>query len=442
MKIIITHILITVFLIFFNTSCIPNFLKNNDSIPYGFEKVDFSPIQNPREMTRASLDKSTSSLNSLNNIFVSYSENIIKQKENFINKDQVLNKILSEDVLNNFVQKLPDFLDNTSLTKAINNLDPSSFVLTTTPLNLDSSLKNIDTSYIFTQITGQQQKVTKLNEIQYFDENNILIDNSNISSTFLVNTYYARNLNSNWNFPLNNTTSSNSNWELLVQCVSAQINIIDKNIIYNIPAWPRVSIIQLNPNLLNTDKYILVKNNLFLDLIKTKNFIPVGNMNTRTLRIFNNSNINFSPQSSIYYSLKIIETPSNPLIGKNYIYFQDGMTNFFSRFISGDIDKENILNVFVSWQALINKSWFDLTRKIDSSYNVPYYTNTIPLNYLNNKNLPVHISSSKDFQNGGIHYIDPNDKSYLLNIPNLVDATSIGLNEIILTNICNNIIKK
>ncbi len=439
MKKIITHILLTVFLIFFNTSCIPNFLKNNDSIPYGFEKIDFSPLQNPREMTRASLDKSTNSLNSLNNIFVNYSENIIKQKENFINKDQVLNEILTEDILNNFVQNLPDFIDNNSLARAIKNLGPSSFVITTTPLNLDSSLKNIDTSNVFIQLTGQQNKVTKLNEIQYFDENGILIDSSNISSNFFVNTYYARNLNSNWNFPLNNSTNSNSNWELLVQCVSAQIKILNKNTTYNIPSWPRVSIIQLNPNLTNTDKYILIKNNLFLDLIKTQSFIPVGNMNTRTLRIFNNSNINFSPQSSIYYSLKIIDTPSNPLIGKNYIYFQDGMTSFFSRFISGEIDKENITNTFVSWQALINKSWFDITRKLDPSNNVPYYSNIIPLNFLNNKNLPVNNSSSKDFQTGGIHYIDPNDKTNLLNIPNLIDASSIGLNETILTNICNNI---
>ena len=42
MKKIITHILLTVFLIFFNISCIPNFLKNNDSIPYVFEKIVFS----------------------------------------------------------------------------------------------------------------------------------------------------------------------------------------------------------------------------------------------------------------------------------------------------------------------------------------------------------------------------------------------------------------
>lgn len=423
---------------FLPLSCVPNFLKNNDSIPNGYEKINFSPKNDPSEMIRDSLDKSISTLLSLNNIFPNYSSNIIQQMNMFLNDNQNLNSILNENIFSSVVNNLPPFPDPTSLAKAINSLDNSSFILTATPSNTINQNIQSDKNNIFTKIIGKTIQSNSLNEIQFMDNNGNIINNKNINANYKINTYYVKNFFPSWVSPLNNT---NNTWEMMVQCVSAKINMVEDSNSYDIAPWPRITILHLNPNSTISDKYILVKNNIIYNTINQSSFIPIGNITQRTQRIYNASTNGLAPQSLLFNSLSQIQNPSIPLTGESYVYFQDGMTSFFSRFLAASLTPKVILNNFTSWQISVNKSWFDITRKLDSSNNIPQYIGKIPANYLNNQNIPVNSSYSSDYQLGGIHYIDQTDtKELLLQVPNNLDATSIGLDESSLKNICLNII--
>jgi hypothetical protein len=435
-------LLVATFLIFsfLPLSCIPNLFKNNDSIPSGYEKINFSAYNNPSELIRDSLDQSNSTILSLNNIFPNYSSNIIQQMNLFINNNKSLNLILNESIFSSIVNKLPSFPDPNTLLNAINLLNSSSFILTATPTNtLDPKVQS-DSSNIFTKITGTPIQVNALNGIQFIDNNGNNISSSNITAKYTINTYYIKNFYQSWSFPLNNTNNTNSTWEFMVQCVKANLTILGDTNTYNIPPWPRISIILLNPNTTITDKYILIKNTLKYNSINQPTFIPIGNISQRTQRAYNSISNGFAPQSLIFNSLTQIQSQNTPLTGGNYIYFQDGMTSFFSRLLASYLTQKNMINSFASWQILVNKSWFDITRTLDSSYNIPTFTGNIPVNFLSAQNIPVNISYSKDFQPGGIHYIDPTDTTdFLPQIPNILDATSIGLDETTLTTVCSNI---
>ncbi len=118
------------------------------------------------------------------------------------------------------------------------------------------------------------------------------------------------------------------------------------------------------------------------------------------------------------------------------------MSSFFSRLVSSKLTKKNMLNNFASWQISVNKSWFDITRNLDFSNHVPSFIGDIPMNYLNSQNIPVNSSYSNDFQPSGIHNIDITDSTYFLpQIPNILNAASIGINEASLTEICKNIME-
>ena len=428
------------FFIFIPLSCIPNLFKNNDSIPTGYEKINFSPYNNPSELIRDSLDQSNSTLLGLNNIFPNYSPNIIQQMNLFIHDNQNLNTILNENIFSNVVNNLPSFPNQNTISNSINLLNSSSFILTATPINTLSPSIQSDSSHLFTKIVGNPVQVNSLNSIQFTDVNGNVINNKNITAQYTVNTYYAINFYQSWLFPLNNTNNTNSNWEFMVQCVKANLTILGDNNTYNIPPWPRIAIVLLNPNTTITDKYILIKNNLVYNSIVPPTFVPMGNITQRTQRTYSSLSNGLAPQSLLYNSITQIQNVSIPLTGDNHIYFQDGMSSFFSRLLSSNLTNTNMYNNFASWQILVNKSWFDMIRTLDSSYNIPAFTGNIPINYLNSQNIPVNSSYSNDFQPGGIHYINPSDTSdFLLQIPNILDATSIGLNETSLTTICSNI---
>ena len=171
MKKIIPHTLVITCATSLSTSCIPNFLKNNDSIPRGYEKIDFSPLLSPKEMIRDPLEKSGISISSINYIFPNYSSNLVDQVKTFSSSNQSLNSILNEYHFANFVSSIPNFPDTNNLTSAINLLDNASFIKTVTPLDSFDIPKTTDlNNIIFTEIVGQQKDVPNLNEIQFFNK--------------------------------------------------------------------------------------------------------------------------------------------------------------------------------------------------------------------------------------------------------------------------------
>lgn len=101
-----------------------------------------------------------------------------------------------------------------------------------------------------------------------------------------------------------------------------------------------------------------------------------------------------------------------------------------------------MIHTFASWQTSVNKDWFEINRNRDASGNLPDFLGNLPIKYLNKDNNEVENTYSKDFQLGGIHYVNPKDtKPMLLEIPNSLNDNNLGLSEKDLTNICQNIVK-
>ena len=420
-------------------SCIPNFLKNNDSTPTGYEKINFSPKYSPSEIIRDALDQSNPMLLSLNNIFPNYSLNIIQNMDRYLKLNNNINSILNENSFTQYIKTFPSFPSLISINNTINSLETSSFIKNVTPIDKNILNYQNDKNNIFTKITGAPSKVSTLNNIQFFDLNGNIIDNSNINAKYIINTFYAINFYPSWVFSLNNPNSVASSWEFMVQCVSANVTIKGDSNTYTLPPWPRITIVLLNPNTSNTNEFVLIKNSLVFNNISTPTFIPLGNIHQKTLRTYNINATGLAPQSILYNSISQIQNPSSQLAEENYSYFQDGMSSFFARFSSANLIQNQIINTFASWQILVNKSWFDITRPLSEMNNTP---SLIPISYLNYQNVPVNNNYSNDFKLGGIHYINPaSPNDILLQVPNSLNASSVGMDENSLNNICNIILK-
>ncbi len=289
--------------IFTPLSCVPNLFKNNDSIPNGYEKINFAPYNNPSELNRNSLDQSESNLLSLNNIFPNYSPNIVQQMMLFLKDNQNLNSILSESIFSSAVNNVPLFPNSNTISNNIKLLNSSSFIFTATPINTLAQSIQSDKNGIFTKVVGTPIQVNSLNGIQFTDANDNVINNDKITAQYTVNTYYSLNFYQSWTFPLNNPNKIGSSWEFMVQCVKANLTILDESNTYSIPPWPRIAIVLLNPNTTVTDKYILIKNNLVYNSINQPTFIPIGNLIQRTQRTYNSISNGLAPQSLLLNSL-------------------------------------------------------------------------------------------------------------------------------------------
>lgn len=311
-------------------ACIPNLFKNNDSVPSGYDKINFSPANNPSELIRDSLDKSLPTIQSANNIFSNKGPLLSSQIQSFINSSYIINTILNENDFASYISDIPTYTDPTILKNKINALNSNSFIFTLDPINSFNQSFEPD-SFIFTKIIGKPKTSTNLYDLKIINNttNEIIKDKNIKSRLFTINTYYARNLFPSWNFPLNNSKNTKFTWEILLQCTKSEITLEGDNNKYEVSVWPRIAIIQLNSNSTLTDRYILIKNNLIFDE-NQKIIYSRSNLFQRTQRNYNLNSNGLAPQSYILNWLTTLDNMSTNTSGESYIFFQDGMSSFFT----------------------------------------------------------------------------------------------------------------
>lgn len=421
------------------TACTANFLKNNESTPEGFQKIDFSPKQNPSELIRNSLDQSTDSLASVENIFSNYNTNLVMSVQNYINLNNIINQSFDEKSLINTISIISPYLSKDKISKVVSNIENTNIIFNATPMNtLDDKIIS-DNYGIFYKIITEAQKQDDIFYLNIFDKNGNEIDKNKLNIELTSLNYYARNLFQSLIFPIKDEKSKNS-WEFFIQCISGNITDASTNIKYNLTPWPRVTILQLNPNTKISTKFSFHKNSLFL--IEDK-FKAVNNLYQNTVRSFIVNDNLLPPNSSLKNQIISIPNPLSKDKSFNATFYQEGMSKFFSRFMSSNIENFNIFYNFSSWQVKINKSWFGANKNLDSNYTIVEDNKNISLNYLNYLNTPVNQNYSKDFQPNGIHYININNTNeVLLEIPNNIEFNKEILDETKITNFCSELLSQ
>ncbi|WGL60945.1 hypothetical protein QEJ31_04955 [Pigmentibacter sp. JX0631] len=413
-------------------SCSAKLFSNNDSTPSGFRKIDFSPKQNPTELIRDPLDQSNESLTSIDYIFDNYNKNLLRDVKIYIQLNSSLQNSYDENSITKTVNQLSPYLNTDVINKTIPLIDSNNFIFSASPMNTLN--KNIvsDTYGIFYKFNSETIKKNNLEELYFIDDKGNTIEKEKYSTVFFVKNYYARNLNKSLIYPINSEIKNN--WEIFIQCANGSFTDIQNNLTYLLPTWPRVIILQLNPNTKNTIKYSLHKN----VIVKSDNsFVPTANIYQNTTRSFNFNDLSLPANSTLKNHIISIPVPSKKENTFNAIYSQEGMSKFYSRFSSNYINNFKNYSNFSSWQILINKSWIGFSQNLDTNYNTIEKPDKIVINYLNLKNLPVDQNYSKDFLPNGIHYVDTSDPNTILtNIPDKLSIDSNLINEELVLNFC------
>ncbi|KAB8028101.1 hypothetical protein [Fluviispira multicolorata] len=420
--------------------CSLNIFSNDDSVPKGYEKFNFSPLYNPTELIRDSLDKSISSLNEIKPVFNQKTQTLDQHIDYFIIDNNSFKEILLEQSFTDFISQLPTFPDQDILKSAKKQI-VSSFIMNAIPENLFDQNYQMDDLFLFKKYGSKtsEDKTAKVKIINS-DLNDISI-NDNLAVKISTRIYYSRNLYESIIFPIIDDTisQSKSTWEFTLQCAQAQITNA-KGIQYLVKPWPRIVILQTNSTSNLTDKYILIKNSLIKNSVDEFIFTPSTSFLQNTKRQFILNENGFPPSSTINNTLYAFNIPNS--YGHNYSYFQDGMSSFFSHLSSLITDQDHAYNSYSSWQTLINKSYVEVSRKLNPDHSIPDYNKILSVHYLNKENNPVDISYSQDFQTGGIHYIDvKNVNKILLSYSKEKDAKYLGISENFLTNTCNSLMK-
>ncbi len=415
------------------TSCSVNFLKNNDSTPDGFQKIDFSPKQDPSELIRNSLDQSTDSLASVENIFSNYNKNLVKSVQNYSYLNNIINQSFDEKSLINTISFISPYPSNDKIAKLVSNIENSNIIFNATPMNtLDYKIQG-DSYGIFYKLTTESQKSNDIFPLNIFDKSGKEFDKNKLDIQLISLNYYARNLYPSLYFQINDEKNKNS-WEFFIQCISGTITDTQTNRKYNLTPWPRVTILHLNPNTKTSTKFSFHKNSL---LLVDDNFLAISNLYQNTTRSFIVNDNLLPPSSSLKNQIISIPNPLDKDKSFNAIFYQEGMSKFFSRFINSNIENSNIFYNFSSWQIKINKSWFGTSKELDSNYTIIDDNKNISLNFLNYLNYSVNQNYSKDFQPNGIHYINTNNpKETYLEIPNTIEYNKELVDETIINSFC------
>lgn len=415
-------------------SCSANFFKNDDSIPAGFQRIDFSPKQNPRELIRDPLEQSYESLNSAKKIFKNSNLKLPDNIDEYLKFNNYLRQSYDEKTIANTIASIVPYISNEEINKIIKSSEANSPIFTATPKNYGELKIPIESQNILYKYTEKIKHENFLDIITFFDENKEKISKDKITASFRIINHYARNLNESLSF-LNFDKKGKHSWELFIQCARGEISIKDQGN-YAIPPWPRIIILQLNPNTRSTNKFTLHKNTL----LKLNNTIkPMSNIYQNTTRSYIPSEILLPPNSILKNHIISKPNPFDKEKSANFIFFQEGMSKFFSQFMSSMIDNFKIDYNFSSWQILINKSWFNFFKKMNSNFEIEQDNSTITLNYLNSSNNIVDQNYSKDFLQNGIHFIDKNNiNNYLLEIPDNLKINPELIEEEKITQFCAN----
>lgn len=413
-------------------ACSSKLFSNNESTPTGFRKIDFSAKQNPTELIRDPLDQSSDSLSSVDSIFNSYNINLLRDVKLYVQLNSSLQNSYDENSIISTIYQVSPYLNQDAINKTINSIENNNFIFSASPMNTLNKNIQTDKYGIFYKFNSEINTKNNIDELYFLDDNGNTIEKERYTTQLFVKNYYSRNLYQSLTYPMD--SDKKNTWELFIQCAKGIFTDVQNNISYNISTWPRVIILQLNPNTKNTNKYSLHKN-VFLK--SNNNFIASSNLYQNTTRSFNIIDSSLPANSTLKNQIISIPFPTKKESSFNAIYSQEGMSKFYSRFNNIYINNFKSYSNFSSWQILINKSWFGFIQNLDNNYNIINNNEKMTLNFLNFNNLPVNQNYSKDFLQNGIHYIDINDSnSFLTSIPDKLSIDSSLIDENLIKSFC------